>query len=59
MALAKAWKYFQYHSINKCVFDNNDIHDYEFSKILEAIKNLDDFKKIVYKNNEFSYMSLD
>ena len=30
-----------------------------YSKILEAVSNLEDFKKIVYKNNEFSHLSLE
>ena len=40
------------------MFENCGINDFQFSHILKAIIQEKNFKKLVYKRNEFSYQSL-
>jgi hypothetical protein len=48
-----ASKFFKNYA-NRILLDNCGIDDRQFSKILESFANLQDFKSIIYRNNEFS-----
>lgn len=55
--LARAFEHFD-KFINRVIFDNCGIDDEEFAAILSGIKKLKDFKKIIYRRNEFHVKSL-
>jgi hypothetical protein len=57
-SLSKILKYFENNGINSVIFDNCGILDKDFQNILKGIQDLQSFKKIVYKNNEFGRLSL-
>jgi hypothetical protein len=44
--------------VNKCLLDDCGINDFQFSVILNAIAQEREFKKLVYKANEFGKYSL-
>ena len=56
--LARACQYFDHKFVNRVLFDNCGINDYEFSQILDGLSKLKDFKSIIYKLNSFGELSL-
>ena len=56
--LARACQYFDHKFVNRVLFDNCGINDYEFSQILDGLSKLKDFKSIIYKLNTFGELSL-
>lgn len=56
--LARAFEYFE-NFIKRVIFDNCGIEDEHFAAILGGINRLKDFKKIIYRRNEFQLKSLE
>ena len=56
-ALSVAFQYFG-NQLNRIILENCGIDDDEFAAMLEGIKQLKDFKKIIYKRNTFHKKSV-
>ena len=56
-ALMIASKFFD-DFVNKILLDNCGVNDDQFSKILESLLNLKDFKSIIYRRNHFGMKSV-
>jgi hypothetical protein len=56
-ALAKSFDFVE-KFINRIILDNCGIDDEEFAIILKGVKEIKDFKKIIYRRNIFNKNSL-
>ena len=49
--LARACRFFDHKFVNRVLFSNCGIDDFEFASILDGLAELKDFKSIIYKQN--------
>ena len=57
-ALARSCPKFKEGVFNRIVLDNCGVDDGEFASILQGLKTMKDFKKIIYRYNSFGEESL-
>ena len=56
--LARACQFFDHQYVNRVFFSNCGISDSEFSEILKGLRDIKDFKSIIYKMNAFNELSV-